>query len=1062
MLLLVFFCALFTAFEVGALTSLVVDIAGDTNAATGGTIGLTGDLRGVLNYANEHPADYAITFSGAGVGTNTLQGILPILNFPDASHIITIDGANAVTIDGGGVYPGFLIVTGTITLENFTISNCASTGGNGGSGYPGGDGGSGVGAAVLLYGGSLILENMTLSNSSCVGGNLGTNLGGNGGPGGGGGGTFGGNGGNASVAMGAGGGGGGYGASGGSATVLGEGGGGGGLAPGGAGGNSDTAGTGGSAYGFASNGGAGQGGAAGGALGGGGGGAGVNPGGGGGGGPGGGAGSGGHGGAGADAVGGGGGGGTGGAGGTGADFGGGGGAGYGSSSKGTSVYGGDGGPGLGTGGPAYGAGLFLKSGSLTIQGQGEISGSTLTAGSPTPASPSVNGWSICDQNANLTITMNPSSGETITITESFILGNYTQNGPGTVSIQYNSSTPPVITGSSPPFTVSPQPAFYTVETNVSIEQGTLNFQGSRFQYLINGYTYEIYTPDLTVNNGNFTLQSGTTLSGTGALNVSNGVFTAQSGSTISISPGTFFLGGNLTFNSGSTIDVTVTPTSASLLITGDSSGLNLSQSNLDITVSSGSYPTTPSVYTLVVGTSDFQNGTFNEVTVNGSSGEVYFSPPNAPNAVFYPINVPYGLSSATIYFGVDTLQSFVLFDPCAGLIIVDLLLPGEASVALSDFFANQCSFTLQALGSVTTSVNQQIVQQKKTAGGTGAIAAWHRAKDLLVQAEPVKQAPKKNPFIFSAMQQTPLFSISANAFGQFQHQAAVTLNAASLSAYGTSSQGLILGIDYLGLDTTLVGGAISYIYSDLNQPAKSGTQKTDTFLGTFYTGLLFDQLSLDLLITGGYNRNLGRRNSPGIPSATKTFPGTPYSYTTLGIPASSSKSSYDSYQLTPHFDLNYEIGFDWISLLPFIQSDCVITFEKAFQETGGGFFEFSSCGKVYDFNNAVGSLLTFFLQSEVGVNLFEQLELGNKGAFVFRQKASYVNRYTFPYILQLRFLSQTSFTDLLIDLPMQHFFGSSAEMVYRMKTTSIIFTYENLIGSGYMSNAVFLRFAQDF
>lgn len=229
-----------------ALTTLNVTVSSDNNP---GGMGEIGDLRYCLNTMNQNlntsPDDYAITFDFPM--TIALNGILPIINNSSNPVNITIGNPGSiptVTIDGNsGVYSGFFIPMGNVTIQNMLFQNLAAKGGNGGDGISGGGGGMGAGGAIyapqtFLNGSnpSITLSNISISNCTAVGGNGGNYFGlsSTGNEGGGGGGGFYGNGGSIATTGSTGGaGGGGFGGNGGDVTFstddpLGGGGGGGG------------------------------------------------------------------------------------------------------------------------------------------------------------------------------------------------------------------------------------------------------------------------------------------------------------------------------------------------------------------------------------------------------------------------------------------------------------------------------------------------------------------------------------------------------------------------------------------------------------------------------------------------------------------------------------------------------------------------------------------------------------------------------------------------------------------------------------------------------------------
>jgi hypothetical protein len=406
--------------------------------------------------------------------------------------------------------------------------------------------------------------------------------------------------------------------------------------------------------------------------------------------------------------------------------------------------------------------------------------------------------------------------------------------------------------------------------------------------------------------------------------------------------------------------------------------------------------------------------------------------------------------------------------------VLTLINPGNEQAVLSSFFSNfsnQGTLSAQSLASVAVSLNGQIAQRAVVATGTAhtsPVAAWASATKLI--AEGPKPNDQNNedstsnppPLTFPFARKKPLFAVSLNGFGQFQYQNQVTTKDALFPAYGLSSGGVILEVDYLGLEKALLGGAATYVYSKLNEADHLGSQTTQSVYGTAFAALLIDHLSIDLLISGSYNHNHVTRNFQELPGASITIPNVG-TYQTRGIPGGAALGKYNSYQLVPHFDMNYEFGFRWFSLLPFLSSDCAITFERPFEEAGAGAIIASGCGTTTSLNTEIGSLTAFMLQNEAGLNFFEKWDLKeNRGSFIFRQKLSYINRYFPAYIFKSKFLGTPAFQETSINFPTQNFFGSSAGIVYQGKSGYMVLTYEGMIGSGFVSNAVYLQVGRQF
>jgi uncharacterized protein with beta-barrel porin domain len=164
-------------------------------------------------------SSYTLNITG-NITLNTSTTLPPI----NTNSMVTIDGGSH-SLDGDGIQRGFIVYSGSVTIENITIQNAVAEGGAGGSGAGGGGGGMGAGGGVFVGSAAAVtLRDVRLSNDAAIGG-----AGGAGGvsvAGGGGGGGMGGSGG--SVGANGVGGGGGGGLFGGGGTVVGGGAGGGG------------------------------------------------------------------------------------------------------------------------------------------------------------------------------------------------------------------------------------------------------------------------------------------------------------------------------------------------------------------------------------------------------------------------------------------------------------------------------------------------------------------------------------------------------------------------------------------------------------------------------------------------------------------------------------------------------------------------------------------------------------------------------------------------------------------------------------------------------------------
>jgi hypothetical protein len=116
--------------------------------------------------------DYTILLTtDLGAGAN-----LTAINLV-AGDALTINGDSGNTennptsvIDGGG-HRGFVVESGSVTLENLSLINFRATGGAGGAGASAGGGGAGLGGAVFVGAGNdVIISNVSFSGDSAHGG----------------------------------------------------------------------------------------------------------------------------------------------------------------------------------------------------------------------------------------------------------------------------------------------------------------------------------------------------------------------------------------------------------------------------------------------------------------------------------------------------------------------------------------------------------------------------------------------------------------------------------------------------------------------------------------------------------------------------------------------------------------------------------------------------------------------------------------------------------------------------------------------------------------------------
>ncbi len=138
-------------------------------------------LRAAISEYNENTgSDFKIVLKNS----ITLAGELPAITGNAsikgvASGSLVIEGSGCA-INGVGRYRGLYIdgegANIAVSVSDVTFENCYAEGGDGGKGKSGGGGGLGAGAAIYAYSGDVVLNNVTAANNVAVGGNGGAVL----------------------------------------------------------------------------------------------------------------------------------------------------------------------------------------------------------------------------------------------------------------------------------------------------------------------------------------------------------------------------------------------------------------------------------------------------------------------------------------------------------------------------------------------------------------------------------------------------------------------------------------------------------------------------------------------------------------------------------------------------------------------------------------------------------------------------------------------------------------------------------------------------------------------
>ena len=184
-------------------TSFSVSSEGNASSAT---TTLNGAIKSIdVGGSNAQTnTNYTITLSQSITLNDATDADLLAINLPAGSTLTIIGGSNS--LNGNGDQRGLFVYSGTVTVQNLTITNMQALGGSGGGGA---GGGAGLGGGLFVASAGVVtLDNVTFSSDKATGGAGGAGSGANGLGGGGG---LGGNGATGGGGAGSGGGGGGVG-----------------------------------------------------------------------------------------------------------------------------------------------------------------------------------------------------------------------------------------------------------------------------------------------------------------------------------------------------------------------------------------------------------------------------------------------------------------------------------------------------------------------------------------------------------------------------------------------------------------------------------------------------------------------------------------------------------------------------------------------------------------------------------------------------------------------------------------------------------------------------------
>ena len=147
-------------------TSFTVSSEGNAGSAT---TTLNGAIKSIdvggSNAATN--TNYTITLSGSITLNDATDADLLAINLPTGSTLTIIGGTN-ISLNGNGNQRGLFVYSGTVTVDDLTLTNMQALGGVGGGGA---GAGAGLGGGLFVAtAGTVILDNVSFTSDKATGG----------------------------------------------------------------------------------------------------------------------------------------------------------------------------------------------------------------------------------------------------------------------------------------------------------------------------------------------------------------------------------------------------------------------------------------------------------------------------------------------------------------------------------------------------------------------------------------------------------------------------------------------------------------------------------------------------------------------------------------------------------------------------------------------------------------------------------------------------------------------------------------------------------------------------
>lgn len=200
------------------------------------------------------------------------------------------------------------------------------------------------------------------------------------------------------------------------------------------------------------------------------------------------------------------------------------------------------------------------------------------------------------------------------------------------------------------------------------------------------------------------------------------------------------------------------------------------------------------------------------------------------------------------------------------------------------------------------------------------------------------------------------FSAWITGFGEFAHQTASEQN----PSFNYNSEAALIGFDYNPGNKGLAGATVGYAHSYYHENHHAGHGNINYYFASLYGNAYMGDFYLSPAVWGMFNKTQNRRN-----------------ISFSGFTKNAHADIY-AWQLIPHLEAGYDIGFSWGNMVPFTAADWAISWQRGYQEHGASPFNIKQKAK----NSSM-------VRSETGLKFSEQWDY-RWGSFFLKEKASYV------------------------------------------------------------------------